>query len=144
MSLVVNVRPLIEALERSAQEIDVATGLAAAQGAHVYERFIKQELNKGSHPKGTPTGSQPGEPPWKITGTLQRSVQVGTPKRLGPGRWEADAGPTVIYGRAQELGHPRWPAGRTHPYLKPGSDKAEASGQVEAVIIRTWRRALAL
>lgn len=139
--LEVNFKPLLAALRESGERIDAVTGAAAAEAGHVHERYIKLELNRGSHPKGTKTGSKPGEPPWKITGTLQRSVKVFVPKRFGPARYEGSAGPDEFYGRFHQTGTKHEPA---HPFIEEAAHAAEASGLVHAACVKVWQAAIGI
>jgi hypothetical protein len=79
-------------------------------------------LSGGWHPPGTPTGSVPGSPPWRISGDLSRSV-VAEPATLRGATWTGRAGPTSAYGRIQELGGWAGAGHRTYlpprPHLKP-------------------------
>jgi hypothetical protein len=115
VSFQVSVEATIGALERMAERAE-AGRLAAAQAAgHAAEAEIKRQLTRYSHPKGTPTPSPPGEPPAVVTGSLRRSVIVQTVHGIEP---YVDVGPTMVYGRAQELG---WPDGGlpARPYVEP-------------------------
>ena len=79
-------------------------------------------LSTGWHPRGTPTGSVPGSPPWRISGDLSRSVVV-EPATLRGATWTGRIGPTSVYGRIQELGGWTGAGHRTYlpprPHLKP-------------------------
>lgn len=113
------------ALLRILAERQAATKQAVARGAHLIEAHAKLELSRTSHPPGTPTPSRPGQPPSLISGALRRSVTVRGP-RGGGSRWEASVGPTIVYGRIQELGgvagrRARLPA---RPYMAPGLERA--------------------
>jgi hypothetical protein len=139
--LVVNVNPLINSLERSASRVDLATGAAASAGAEVFARYIRQELGKSTHGKREKTESAPGEPPAKITGTLQRSVKVFIPKRLGPSRYVAEAGPDEFYGRFHQTGTKHE---RAHPFIEEAAHAAEASGLVHAACVKVWQAAVGI
>jgi len=93
---------------------------------HAIARQTRVMLSLGYHPPGTPTGSVPPSPPWRISGALSRSVGVGEP-RLTFGRrgvaWRGHVGADKVYARIQERGGL---AGRNHasylpprPYLAP-------------------------
>ncbi len=137
--ITVDLTPLDKALKALPEKAEIAATQAVAQAAHVVEAETKRNLTRYSHKKGTPTPSPPGEPPALVTGTLRRSIEVRTyPNRLTP---YAEVGPTVIYGRAQELGYPprNLPA---RPYLKPAVHLAIHSGKVQAVFTQAWTRAI--
>lgn len=135
------------AFERLATQLNVATRTATAQAAHLLEREIKQQLSTSSHSKGTPTPSSPGEPPSLITGTLRRSITVKGPMPVGLGRWEAQIGPTVVYGRIQELGGVTGRGGSTvlppRPYVHPAFTKLAATGALTRIYHSAWRSAMA-
>ncbi|MBK3624906.1 hypothetical protein JHN59_08600 [Streptomyces sp. MBT49] len=121
-----------------------ATRVATAHAAHLAEAAIKQQLTTSSHDKGTPTPSAPGEPPSLVSGTLRRSTKVVGPIPVGFGRWLAEAGPTAVYGRIQELGGT---AGRgaelpPRPYVQPAYEQIVASGAVSRTYHLAWRAAL--
>lgn len=135
------------AFESLAVSLNQATRTATAQASHLLEREIKQTLSTSSHPRGTPTPSSPGEPPSLVTGTLRRSITVNGPHPLGLGRWEAQVGPTAVYGRIQELGGV---TGRGHattlparPYVQPAFERLAASGALARVYHTAWRAAIA-
>jgi phage gpG-like protein len=136
------------ALERMLVSLNVATRAATAEASHLLEAEIKRTLSTSSHRKGTPTPSSPGEPPSLVTGTLRRSITVNGPHPLGAVRWEAEIGPTAVYGRIQELGGV---TGRGHqttlparPYVAPAFAKLAATGALARVYHAAWRRAIAL
>lgn len=144
---VVGVPELTGAMTRLGSQFNLATRTATAHAAHVVERSIKQTLTTSSHRKGTPTPSAPGEPPSLVTGTLRRSISVTGPRPLGLGVWEAQAGPTVVYGRIQELGGRAGRGGATElpprPYVAPAYARAVAAGALAAVYHQAWRAAIA-
>ncbi|MGW2692327.1 hypothetical protein ACWC3Y_10750 [Streptomyces sp. NPDC001296] len=145
---IVGVTELGEALERLGAQLSSATKAATAQASHLVEREIKQTLATSSHRRGTPTPSSPGEPPSLVTGTLRRSITVDGPHPLALGRWEAQIGPTAVYGRIQELGGVTGRGGATvlpaRPYVQPSFDKLASSGALIEVYFSAWRSAFAL
>lgn len=134
---------LVQALELQVARVEAATGAAAYEAGHVIERGMKQQIT-GGHPKGTKTGASPGGPPENISGTLRRSIMTDFPVSVGGGMFEVTVGPTVIYARHVDLGGPRWPDGVSYPYVQAGANLAIDSGQVEAVFLRSWARAMQL
>ncbi|MCI3277658.1 hypothetical protein [Streptomyces cylindrosporus] len=135
------------ALEKLLAGFNLATRTATAHAAHLLEAEIKTTLATSSHPRGTPTPSRPGEPPSLVTGTLRRSISVKGPHPLGLGRWEAQIGPTAIYGRIQELGGV---TGRGHsttlparPFVQPSYTKLVSTGALARVYHEAWRSAIA-
>src|SRR5260370_28182635 len=79
------------------------------------------------HPRHTKTPSPPGAPVGRISGDLVHSLLV-TPR----GGMITDVGPTIRYGRIQELGgySGGWWPGRlpARPYLLPGTAMKIADG----------------
>lgn len=114
-----------------------ATGPATAKAAHLVEGRVKRKLKKKSHKKGEPTNSAPGEPPATVTGTLARSEQVDGPEEIGFGHYIAAVGPTVVYGRSQELGDEHLPA---RPSLLNTAEESEKD--VSRIASEAWRKVL--
>jgi hypothetical protein len=139
----------VEAVRRRLFRIN-ADALEAARVAtkSVLDKIARQErilLSLGYHPYGTPTGSRPGEPPWRIGGHLAREVKVHGPD-LHAGfrgaRWEGAVGSSAVYARIQELGG--W-AGRHHrtylpprPHLRPAWNIVRPG--VRAIYVHELRR----
>ncbi len=112
--------------------------IALKQAGLVVERAAKIKLSEnGRHEEGTPTPSAPGSPPSIISGTLRASVKTMEPVKRGFGQYSILVGPTVVYGRVQELGGGRnnLPA---RPYMKPAADMSEK--EIRAVYINVLRR----
>jgi HK97 gp10 family phage protein len=139
MTLIVNAGPLSAKLKMSASRVGLATAAAATAGAKVYEELIKTELGRVSHAKGARTGSAPGEPPERVTGTLQASVTVGPPRRYGPATYMAAAGPTDFVALFHEYGTKHEPA---HPFI----EKAVHGGELQAheAVVKVWEAAIQL
>jgi hypothetical protein len=130
MIVLQGVEAVIAAATKKAAQMSAATRAATAKALHLIERNTKKQLTSSSHQAGTPTPSQPGEPPSLVTGNLRRSIAVTGPDPLGLGRWKGSVGPTAIYGRAQELGNPdrNLPA---RPFMRPGvEDSLEEVGRI--------------
>lgn len=128
------------ALSKKAAEIDKVSALALKRAGLVVERAAKEKLSEqGRHEKGTPTPSQPGQPPSIITSALRASVKTGQPDRKGFGSYEVLVGPTITYGRVQELGG--GPKGLpARPYMAPAW--AESADKAQAELVRVWKEAL--
>ena len=123
--------------------LDAATKAATAAAGAVVELETKNQLRKTSHSKKTPTPASPGSPPSLISGALMRSVAAQGPVG-GAGTYVETAGPSIIYGRIQELGGD---AGRHHashlparPYMKPALE--ESKPKLEALFVEAWTAAL--
>jgi hypothetical protein len=89
-------------------------------------QLSKEEI-QGRRPEGQKATA--GEPPMNRTGNLRRSIR-GEKFQSGFGKYEAIVGPTIIYGRAVELGGryspPSWKgssAVRGFPYMAPAFKK---------------------
>lgn len=145
---VVGVAELEAALVRMAARLEAATRSATGQAAHLLEAEIKKTLTTSSHPPRTPTPSAPGEPPSLVTGTLRRSITVNGPHPLGLGKWEAQTGPTAVYGRIQELGGVTGRGAATvlppRPYVQPSYEQLATSGELARLYYAAWRTAIAL
>jgi hypothetical protein len=132
-------------LRRLLADLDDVTRRTTGDGALLVEREAKLTLRLRSHPFGTPTPSPKGSPPALIFGSLMRSVETRPPQADGRYRWTSQAGPTIVYGRIQELGG--W-AGRGHrtyipyrPYLLPATIRAR--GPVRNLYQERWAEVLA-
>jgi phage gpG-like protein len=102
--VVSGVREFNAALDGIVAKQRAATRQTTAKLLHMIEREAKANLATGTHRKGEPTTSPPGEPPDLVTGNLRRSVNVEGPEPEGPTGWKGQVGPTAEYGRIQELG----------------------------------------
>ncbi len=127
-----------------------ATDKAVDDGVALIANAAQQNLTYFSHPPGTPTPSAPGEPPALISGALRRSIKTRRTKS-GPTLYEGRVGPTIIYGRIQELGgrlgrnprHAMWRAGGflpPRPYFRPAV--AGARPKIQALFRDAWARAM--
>lgn len=129
-------------MDRLTAMLAAATGPATAKAAHLIERRTKQKLKLTAHKKGTKTPSQPGQPPSTVSGSLARSVDVDGPEEIGFGHYVAAVGPTLIYGRIQEIGGK---AGRgatlpARPFLDPTVE--ESQDAVRRVAVGEWTKVL--
>lgn len=89
-------------------------------------QLSKEEI-KGRRPEGQKATA--GQPPMNRTGNLRRSIR-GEKRTVGFAKYTAIVGPTIIYGRAVELGgefSPRSWKGTTavkgFPYMAPAFKK---------------------
>lgn len=123
-----------------------ATKTAVIKGGYLIQAETQKKLTTSSHPRNTPTPSQPGEPPSLVTGQLRRSIRIDHPNRGGDGIWSTRIGPTAVYGRIQELGGVTGRGGATtlpaRPYLAPALEAAISSGRLGDVFDEAWRVAL--
>lgn len=103
---------------------------------------MKRKLKRKAHKKNEPTNSAPGEPPATVTGTLARSEQVEGPEEIGFGHYVAAVGPTVVYGRIQELGGEAG-NGATLPARPSLLNTAEESEKdIHRIAVGAWRDVL--
>lgn len=112
-------------LRMMADEAERATRQAVAEGAALIERKMKEN-----------SSGRPG--PNVQSGAHRRGIITQGPMRSGSG-WEARIGPTMVYSRALELGHPRWKSGAKYPYAGPAIEWARA-GPIAGVFARAWGR----
>lgn len=102
--------------------VEAVTPQAIMRAGFEVQREAQRLLALSSHPPGTPTPSAPGQPPSLVSGALRRSITVEPPVHTAEG-WSIVVGPTIVYGRIQELGGN---TGRNHatylpprPYMRP-------------------------
>ena len=88
---------------------------------------LSKEQIKGRRPQGQ--RATPGQPPMNRTGNLRRSIR-GEKRTVGFAKYTAIVGPTIVYGRAVELGGefaPRSWKGTSamsgFPYMRPGYEQ---------------------
>lgn len=142
------------ALDEIVARVNAATRQAVTTGGHVLEAETKRLLSnsgtaaaQGRDASGRFTrvarpSSPPGSPPMLQTGTLRRSIKVTAPESTGPTGWTISVGPSVIYGRIQELGGDTGTATLpARPYLKPALDNVIANGTLAACYATAWREA---
>lgn len=136
----------LDAFDASFDELTAAlaaaTGPATARAAHLVEGRVKRKLKLKAHKKGTKTPSAPGEPPSTVTGALARSESVEGPEEIGFGHYVAAVGPTVSYGRIQELGGTAGKGSNlpARPSLFPTVD--ESGKDIERIASEAWRKVL--
>lgn len=139
----------------------VAPKAAVTAMAHLGVAATVVQLSRTSHGKGEPTSSAAGSPPAWVSGSLARSI-IATPA-IGVGAWaSATIGPTIIYGRIQELGGKITAKGGkklawqgtdgmhfaksvklpARPYLRPTTEALVASGKLMDVAAKAFTAAL--
>lgn len=118
--------------------VDQVTSQAAMRAGLEVQREAQRLLSMSSHAAGTPTPSAPGQPPSLISGALRRSITVDDPERSAQG-WSINVGPTIVYGRVQELGGgpSNLPA---RPYMRPAW--AILPDKVHDIFQDAWRDAV--
>lgn len=132
------------------ERVRAATDGAVDDGLALIQQGAQQNLTYFTHPAGTPTPSAPGDPPALISGALRRSIKTRRTKD-GPNVFEGHVGPTIIYGRIQELGgrlghnprHGMWrrPAFLPpRPYLRPAA--FNAAPKIRKLLVKAWSSAI--
>lgn len=111
-----------QALEKAGANMDKGAMAARDEMMLTLIQLSKEQI-VGRRPKGEKATS--GEPPMNRTGNLRRSIR-GEKFRKGFASYSAIVGPTIIYGRAVELGGQWAPdswrgtsAMAGFPYMKP-------------------------
>ena len=115
-----------QALEKAGANMDKGAMAARDEMMLTLIQLSKEQI-EGRRPKGEKATS--GQPPMNRTGNLRRSIR-GEKFRKGFASYSAIVGPTIIYGRAVELGGSYAPeswrgtsAMAGFPYMKPAFDK---------------------
>ncbi len=118
-----------QALEKAGANMD--KGAMAARDEMMLSLIqLSKEQIEGRRPKGQKATS--GQPPMNRSGNLRRSIR-GEKFRKGFASYSAIVGPTIIYGRAVELGGAYAPeswegtsAKAGFPYMKPAFIRFQA------------------
>lgn len=124
-----------------------APAAAEAMGRVLAFGVTTNELRRFSHPAGTPTPSPKGAPPAKVSGNLGRSIRqepAAGARRISRYQFQVMVGPTIVYGRIQELGgrtgrgHRTWLPPR--PYIAPATIRLR--GQIHNAGVRAFLKAV--
>ena len=117
-----NLKLVRSALEKAGANMDKGAMAARDEMMLALIQLSKEQI-QGKRPKGEKATS--GQPPMNRTGNLRRSIR-GEKFRKGFASYSAIVGPTIIYGRAVELGGSYAPdswrgtsAMAGFPYMKP-------------------------
>ena len=117
-----NLKLVRSALEKAGASMDKGAMAARDEMMLALIQLSKEQI-QGKRPKGEKATS--GQPPMNRTGNLRRSIR-GEKFRKGFASYSAIVGPTIIYGRAVELGGSYAPdswrgtsAMAGFPYMKP-------------------------
>jgi hypothetical protein len=109
-----------EATKKAGKSIDDGARATRDEMMVTLIQLAKAEI-VGRRPKGERATS--GQPPMNRTGNLRRSIR-GEKYNVGFAKYEAIVGPTMIYGRAVEMGGaPTWTKGQKFPYMSPAYAK---------------------
>jgi hypothetical protein len=115
-----NLKLVREATKKAGKSIDDGARATRDEMMTTLIQLAKAEI-VGRRPKGERATS--GKPPMNRTGNLRRSIR-GEKYDVGFAKYEAIVGPTMIYGRAVEMGGaPTWTKGQKFPYMSPAYAK---------------------
>jgi hypothetical protein len=115
-----NLKLVKEATKKAGKSIDDGARATRDEMMTTLIQLAKAEI-VGRRPKGERAIS--GQPPMNRTGNLRRSIR-GEKYNVGFAKYEAIVGPTMIYGRAVEMGGaPTWTKGQKFPYMSPAYAK---------------------
>ena len=115
-----NLKLVREATKKAGKSIDDGARATRDEMMTTLIQLAKAEI-VGRRPKGERATS--GKPPMNRTGNLRRSIR-GEKYDIGFAKYAAIVGPTMIYGRAVELGGaPTWTRGQKFPYMSPAYAK---------------------
>ena len=115
-----NLKLVKEATKKAGKSIDDGARATRDEMMTTLIQLAKAEI-VGRRPKGERAIS--GQPPMNRTGNLRRSIR-GEKYNVGFAKYEAIVGPTMIYGRAVEMGGaPTWTRGQKFPYMSPAYAK---------------------
>jgi hypothetical protein len=115
-----NLKLVREATKKAGKSIDDGARATRDEMMVTLIQLAKAEI-VGRRPKGERATS--GQPPMNRTGNLRRSIR-GEKYNVGFAKYEAIVGPTMIYGRAVEMGGaPTWTKGQKFPYMSPAYAK---------------------
>ena len=115
-----NLKMVREATKKAGKSIDDGARATRDEMMTTLIQLAKAEI-VGKRPKGQRATS--GKPPMNRTGNLRRSIR-GEKYNVGFAKYEAIVGPTMIYGRAVEMGGaPTWTRGQKFPYMSPAYAK---------------------
>jgi hypothetical protein len=115
-----NLNLVSKAVTKAGKSIDDGARATRDEMMTTLIQLAKAEI-VGKRPKGQRATS--GQPPMNRTGNLRRSIR-GEKYNVGFAKYEAIVGPTMIYGRAVEMGGaPTWTKGQKFPYMSPAYAK---------------------
>jgi hypothetical protein len=115
-----NLKLVKEATKKAGKSIDDGARATRDEMMTTLIQLAKAEI-VGRRPKGERATS--GKPPMNRTGNLRRSIR-GEKYNVGFAKYEAIVGPTMIYGRAVEMGGaPTWTKRQKFPYMSPAYAK---------------------
>ena len=137
--IVTNLKQVRQAVEKAGKSIDKSAEACRDEMMTTLIQLSKETITgKRGKTNGVWDKATAGQPPMNRTGNLRRSIR-GQKINKGFGKYEAIVGPTIIYGRAVELGGkyaPRSWKGTSamdgFPYMNPAFQKFKV--QVQMII----------
>lgn len=125
-----NLKQVRQAVEKAGKSIDKGAEACRDEMMTTLIQLSKETISgKRGKTNGVWDKATAGQPPMNRTGNLRRSIR-GQKINKGFAKYEAIVGPTIIYGRAVELGGqyaPRSWKGTSamdgFPYMKPAFQK---------------------
>jgi hypothetical protein len=135
--IVTNLNSVRKGLTKATSNLDQSVMHLRDEMMAALIQLSKEEI-KGRRPSGQRATA--GEPPMNRTGNLRRSIK-GEKFKTGFAKYEAIVGPTIVYGRAVELGGTFAPkswigtsAVKGFPYMQPAFKKFQV--MVPAIVRR--------
>lgn len=128
--IVTNLKQVRQAVEKAGKSIDKGAEACRDEMMTTLIQLSKETITgRRGKTNGVWDKATAGQPPMNRTGNLRRSIR-GQKINKGFAKYEAIVGPTIIYGRAVELGGqyaPRSWKGTSamdgFPYMKPAFQK---------------------
>lgn len=124
--IVTNLNSVRKGLTKATSNLDQSVMHLRDEMMAALIQLSKEEI-KGRRPEGQRATA--GQPPMNRTGNLRRSIR-GEKFKTGFAKYEAIVGPTIVYGRAVELGGTFAPkswigtsAVKGFPYMQPAFKK---------------------
>lgn len=125
-----NLKLVRESLQNAENNIGKGAENLATEAMAILIQLSKEQI-VGKRPKvnGVWEKATAGQPPMNRTGNLRRSIR-GQKRKVGFAKYEVIVGPTMVYGRAVELGGeyspPSWrgtTAMKGFPFMAPAFKK---------------------
>jgi hypothetical protein len=140
------VREAQNAIGKMTAKADLAVKVAISRMAAEAEREVKNQIqpkhNDGRiRSDGRTTDAVIGGPPMTRSGDLRASIQSEV-AREGFGSYIAAVGPTIVYGRAVELGAPNWGSDVKYPFVGPAYKKLSETGKLREIYMSVMKAAL--
>lgn len=139
-----DVQRLVRLYQNAPQRINSAVRIATTSVGVLVQREMTGPLGLRKyprHPRGTPTKSEPGEPPAQVTTKLRTTTRRTPAQAEGFAKYSVSVFPTVGYARAQEKGRSEinLPA---RPFVAPTRQRVIDSGAALKLYRDTMARRL--